>query len=187
MTTMTASPGGDAELVDRILGGDRHAFSEVLRDHDQRLRGLAYKLLGGDRQGMDDVLQEAYVRAYLALHRFRRDAQLGSWLYRIVYNACIDELRRDARRPSPVDVSAAAWDRPVDRPGPERSVGAADEVTRALAALPEDQRVTVVLVDGEGFDNVSAAEILGVAPGTVASRLSRARQTMRRTLQEEER
>lgn len=175
----------DGALVDRIVAGDRDAFAEVLARHDGRLRSLAYKLLGGDRHRMDDALQEAYVRAYRALPTFRRDADLGSWLYRIVYNACIDELRRARRRPDPVDVSDAAWEPPSGAAGPERVVGAADAVVRALAALPEDQRVTVVLVDGEGFDNVTAARILGVAPGTVASRLSRGRSAMRRALGEE--
>lgn len=175
----------DVDLVDRILDGDREAFAEVLRRHDDRLRALAYKLLGGDRHRMDDVLQEAYVRAFRALPRFRRDADLGSWLYRITYNACVDELRRSRRRPEPVDIAEAAWGPPSGAPTPERVVGAADTVTRALAALPFDQRLTVVLVDGEGFDNVTAARILGIAPGTVASRLSRARAAMRTALGEE--
>lgn len=175
----------DGDLVDRILDGDRDAFARVLRRHDARLRGLASKLLGGDRHRMDDAMQEAYVRAYRALPRFRRDADLGSWLYRITYNACIDELRRSRRRPAPVDTADAGWEPPSSRPTPERVVGAADAAARALAALPDDQRVTVVLVDGEGFDNVTAARILGVAPGTVASRLSRARAAMRRALGEE--
>ena len=124
---------------------------------------------------MDDALQEAYVRAYRALPRFRRDADLGSWLYRITYNAC---HRRAAPRPSagpvPSTSARARGTRPTAAPGPERVVGAADAASRALAALPDDQRITVVLVDGEGLDNVTAARILGVAPGTVASRLSRA-------------
>ncbi len=132
-------------------------------------------------------MQEAYVRAYRSLDGFRRDAELGSWLYRIVYNACIDELRRSGRRPVPVDTGEAVWDRPSGQAGPERAVHASDSARRALAALPEDQRATVLLVDGEGMDNVRAAEVLGVAPGTIASRLSRARATMRRILDEDER
>jgi RNA polymerase sigma-70 factor (ECF subfamily) len=154
--------------------------------HDGRLRSVAYRLLG-DRQRMEDAMQDAYLHAYRSLHRFRRDAELGSWLYRIVTNACIDELRRAGRGPDPIDVSEPAWDRPTTRPGPERVVHATDSALRALAALPEDQRLTVLLVDGEGFDNVAAAEVLGVAPGTVASRLSRGRASMRRLLAEDER
>lgn len=178
----------DVGIVDRILGGDRAAFADVVRRHDDRLRGLAYKLLGGDRDVMDDALQEAYVRAYRALPRFRRDADLGSWLYRIVYNTCIDELRRARRRAAPFDTTAvgAAWDPASPAPGPERAALARDATTRALADLPDIHRVTVVLVDGEGFDTDAAAEILDVAPGTVRSRLWRARAALRRALGEED-
>jgi RNA polymerase sigma-70 factor (ECF subfamily) len=126
----------DGDLVDRVLDGDRSAFTELVRRHDERLRGLASKLLAGDRHRVDDALQEAYVRAYRALPRFRRDADLGSWLYRIAYNACIDELRRAKRRPQPIDVGGAAWEPPAGAPGPDRVVGAADAAARALAALP---------------------------------------------------
>jgi RNA polymerase sigma-70 factor (ECF subfamily) len=177
----------DGDLVARILAGDRQAFTDVLRRHDERLRNLAWKLLAGDRHRMDDALQDAYVRAYRALPRFRQDADLGSWLYRITYNACIDELRRSRRRPEPVDTGEPDHDRAGPRPGPDRAVVAADAVSRALAQLPEEQRITIVLVDGEGYDNVTAARILGVAPGTVASRLSRARAAMRLALEEVER
>lgn len=181
-TPSTGSGDGDGALVERVLGGDRSAFTEVVRRHDDRLRGLAYKLLGGDRHRMDDAMQDAYIRAYRGLGTFRRDAHLGSWLYRIVYNACIDELRRSKRRPDPVDTADLAWDRPAEGAGPDGIVAAADATRRALAALPDDQRITVVMVDGEGLDNQSAARLLDIAPGTVASRLSRARATMRQHL-----
>lgn len=185
MPAVVARPGTDSDLVAAVLGGDQSAFTELVRRHDERLRGLAYKMLG-DRHRMEDAMQESYVRAYRSLGTFRRDAELGTWLYRIVYNTCIDEHRRARRRPVPVDTGQPSWDAPAGRPGPERVVGAADSAMRALARLPEDQRATVLLVDGEGFDNVTAAEVLGVAPGTVASRLSRARAAMRQALDAEE-
>ncbi|MET0728278.1 MAG: sigma-70 family RNA polymerase sigma factor [Acidimicrobiales bacterium] len=180
MTTSSASLP-DVELVELAREGDRGAFDLLLRRHDDRMRGLAYRLVT-DRHTMDDVLQEAYLKAFQALHRFRAGSDFGAWLYRITYNACIDELRR--RKRSPV-----ASDDPVDpvseRPGPDRIVSASEIVRVALRRLPDDQRVTVVLVDGEGYDHREAAEILGVAPGTVASRLHRARSALRRILGEE--
>ena len=174
----------DSVLAARAKAGDGDAFTSLLRRHDRSMRGLAYRLLA-DADAMDDVLQEAYVRAYRALPRYREDAQFGSWLYRITYNACIDELRRARRRWRPLPVEHVAPD--AQTPGPEAAVTAAETVRNALAALPPDQRVTVVLVDGEGFDNQTAARILDVAPGTVASRLSRARSAMRRSIQEVDR
>jgi len=178
---VVSDPGAapDDVLAARASSGDQEAFTALLRRHDAAMRRLAFRLLT-DADAMDDVLQDAYVKAYRALPTYREDAGFGSWLYRITYNACIDELRRRRRRPrgadEPLEPESPA-------PGPERSVTAAEVVRAALAELPPNQRVTVVLVDGEGFDNETAARILGVAPGTVASRLSRARATLRRSIE----
>jgi RNA polymerase sigma-70 factor, ECF subfamily len=92
MATLTP-PGPAVEigaaLLDRARRGDQEAFAAVIRHYDPGLRTLAYRLLG-DRDGMDDALQEAYVKAFRALPRFRGDSKLGTWLYRIAYNACLD-------------------------------------------------------------------------------------------------
>jgi RNA polymerase sigma-70 factor (ECF subfamily) len=183
--TSAHHPGSPSpDLVARAVAGERDAFTALVRQHDDRLRALAYQLLGGDRNAMDDALQEAYLRAFRALPSFRHDADIGSWLYRIVYNACIDELRRARVRPAPVD--PGAHDHLAAGRDPGAVVADRDATLRALRSLPDDQRVTLVLVDGEGFDNVTAARILDVAPGTVGSRLSRARATVRRILEEGE-
>lgn len=170
----------DAALAARARSGDRRAFTALLRRHDPTMRRLAYRLLA-DPAAMDDALQEAYVKAYTALPGYRDDARFGTWLYRITYNACVDEIRRRGRRPAP---AAEPLDGPSPAAGPERVVTAAETLERTLASLPADQRATVVLVDGEGFDHRAAAQILGVAPGTVASRLSRARTALRRLTEE---
>jgi len=179
-----AARRSDDDLLDRAIAGDRDAFVAILRRHDDRLRVLAARLLHGDRHRLDDALQEAYSRAFGALRGFRREADVGTWLYRITYNACIDELRRAGRRPEPVDTSDRAWDRPTAASGPDAVVSAADAVDRALAALPPEQRGALVLVMGEGFDQPTAAQILGVPVGTVASRLARAKLELRAVLEE---
>ncbi len=179
----TAAPaGGDvaAEVVTRAAGGDQVAFRQLVRHYDERLRALAYRLLG-DPVRMDDALQETYVKAYRALPEFRRDAAVGTWLYRIAYNCCLDLLRREERhRTTPLEAMDDAASDPAAEPG--RLVAERTDLARALDALPPDQRVAVLLVDGEGFDYAAAAEVLGVAPGTVASRLSRARAALRAAL-----
>ena len=91
---------GRAErLAARARTGDGAAFGELVALYDDQLRGLAYHLLE-DRDLMDDVLQEAYLNAFAALPRFRGSSSIATWLYRVTYNACIDELRR-SRRPPP--------------------------------------------------------------------------------------
>jgi RNA polymerase sigma-70 factor (ECF subfamily) len=171
---MPASPAtiSDPELVELARGGDRGAFEELLARHDERMRGLAYRLVA-DRQGMDEALIEAYVNAYKGLPGLRPGKDFGEWLYRLTYNACIDEIRRRRDEPEPAST-------------PPRGGASTAEVVRAsLAELPPSQRVTVVLVDGEGFHHAEVAEILGVAPGTVSSRLYRARTKLRRSLWDE--
>lgn len=171
----------DVELVELARSGDRLAFAELLRRHDDKMRGLAYRLLA-DRHAMDDALQEAYLKAYRNLDRFRPGGDFGGWLYRVTYNACIDELRKRKRTPIAV---ADHVEQASPQPGPERVVSASETVRSALADLPIDQRVTVVLVDGEGLDHREVAKILGVAAGTVGSRLHRARAKLRQILGEE--
>lgn len=171
----------DVELVELARGGNRPAFDELLLRHDDRMRALAFRLVA-DRHGMDDVLQEAYLNAYRGLGGFRPGSDFGRWLYRITYNASIDEIRRRKRNP------LSAHDAPdvaTGASGPAQAVSTAEVVRQALSELPAAQRVTVVLVDGEGYDHEAVSEILGVAPGTVASRLYRARTKLRRALWDE--
>ena len=169
----TGADASDAALVERVLDGDRSAFADVLRRHDDRLRGLAYKLLGGDRHRMDDVMQDAYIRAYRGLATFRRDAHLGSWLYRIVYNACIDDLRR--RRD---EVQLEQWDAGSPDPSTEDRL----DLAAALRSLPAELRAVVLLIDAEGLSYTEAAEVLSLPAGTVASRLNRARSFLQAAL-----
>jgi RNA polymerase sigma-70 factor (ECF subfamily) len=162
----------DAELVELARGGDRAAFDELLGRHDERMRALAFRLVA-ERPGMDEALLEAYLNAYRSLPGLRPGKDFGDWLYRMTYNACIDEIRR--RRHDDHGVA----------PGGSAPASTAEAVREALAELPPSQRVTVVLVDGEGFPLAEVAEILGVAPGTVSSRLYRARTKLRRRLWDE--
>jgi RNA polymerase sigma-70 factor, ECF subfamily len=153
-------------------------LTTLIERHDRSLRALAFRLLG-DRDRMDDALQEAYVRAFRALPRFRGQSALSTWLYRIVYNACLDELRRAQAHPA-VPLDAAV--RSSAEGDPAETANGPSALAEALMALPPDQRAAVVLIDGEGFDYRAAADVLGIRVGTLASRLSRARSALRRAL-----
>ncbi len=184
MALAMATDSRPMRILEAARAGDQRAFGQLLRQHDDRMRALAWKLLG-DRDRMDDALQEAYMKAWRSLGGFREDADFGTWLYRITYNACMDELRRS--KPTVLyDWTDTGQQPAISGSGPEGAAVAADRLLRLLATLPADQRATIVLVDGEGFDNQTAADLLGVAVGTVASRLSRARATLRACRREEE-
>lgn len=161
--------------------GDAAAFERLLRRYDDQMRGVAYRLLGR-RAAMDDALQDAYVKAFRNLGRFRGDSAFSTWLYRIVTTTCLDHLRRSARRTE---------DELPDEPTPLgglRADGVGDaasrraDLRRALDQLRPTHRAVLVLVDGEGLSYDEAGDLLDLAPGTVASRLSRARSRMRELL-----
>ena len=166
-------------VLDRARSGDHEAFAALVRLYDAKLRGLAFRVLG-DRDRMDDALQEAYVRAFRALPRFRGDARMGTWLFRITYNACLDELARGRK------VTHVTLDELVEQasgePQPGEALAHRSEMADALRALPADERAVVFLVDVHGYDYARAAELVGVPVGTVASRLSRARHSLRHAL-----
>jgi RNA polymerase sigma-70 factor (ECF subfamily) len=161
----------DTDLVEMAREGDRFAYDRLLLRHDEKMRSLAYRLLA-DADAMDDVLRRAYVAAFTDLAALRPGSDFARWLYRVVYNHCVDQMRRHPH----------AATTPAHRSG---NVTTAEVVRQALSELPVAQRVTVVLVDGEGFDHEKVSDILGVSPDTVASRLYRARTKLRRVLWEE--
>jgi RNA polymerase sigma-70 factor, ECF subfamily len=165
----------DSKVLARARRGDPQAFAALVSRYDAGLRALAYRLLG-DRDRMDDALQEAYVQAFRALPGFRGGSSVGTWLYRIAYNACIDELRR-SRQVIPLDEIRERVD---PRPNAVEAFAARAQLAAALAKLPPEDRAAVLLVDAQGFDYRSAADVLGIPEGTLASRLNRARAVLRR-------
>jgi RNA polymerase sigma-70 factor, ECF subfamily len=156
-------------------------WEEVARDHGRFLYNVAYRLAGND-QDAQDLVQEALLRVRAGLERYQ-PGSLDGWLARIVTNVFIDEMRRRKRRP--VD---GFPDDDLDRvlpPTPPADVGGAGlstEIQAALASLPEEFRVPVVLCDvaGQSYEAIAAA--LHVPLGTVRSRLHRGRRMLRAAL-----
>jgi RNA polymerase sigma-70 factor, ECF subfamily len=167
-------------VADTVTLRDPQAFEAVVRKHDRDLRLLASRIVGWP--ATDDVLQEAYLKAYRALPSYRdqRNDDMRAWLCRIVYSCCIDWLRRSRRAASePLDNADAL----ASDSSPDEQVASADGVSRALALLPTDERAAVICVDALGFDYGAASAILGVPAGTIASRLHRARSSIRRVIE----
>ncbi|MCW2542472.1 MAG: rpoE [Frankiales bacterium] len=174
---MTEPDDGDKALLASHVGGDPEAFNELVRRHRQRMWAVAVRTLG-DPEEAADAVQDACLSAYRSAASFRGDARVSTWLHRIVVNACLDRARRRAVRPT-----VALPDQPVADPRDvlaEREV--ALSVQEALLALPDDQRLAIVLVDLEGFSIEDAAAVLGVPGGTVKSRCFRGRARLAVTL-----
>jgi RNA polymerase sigma-70 factor (ECF subfamily) len=165
---------GDADdraLVAAHVAGDKAAFTTLVRRHQDRLWAVALRTLG-DREEAADALQDALLSAYRSAGTYRGDARVTTWLHRVVVNACLDRVRRNRVRPTvPMPDDGGPAD-PHDRLGDRET---AIEIEAALALLPEDQRVALVLVDVHGMPVDDVAAVLGVPAGTVKSRCSRGR------------
>ena len=171
-----AGPGDegpdDRRLVDAARRGDRRALEDLLRRHHPRLHAVCRRLLD-DESDAADAAQEALIAVASGLERFDGRSRFSTWAYRIAVNACLDELRRRRRRPAAgtgEDLDALAAASPsVDAVADRLDVGA------ALARLGPEFRAAVVLRDLCGLDYAEIADVLGVPPGTVRSRISRGR------------
>ncbi|MGC9521142.1 MAG: RNA polymerase sigma factor [Anaerolineae bacterium] len=191
---MTVTPENFDEegLVQAAQRGNMDAFNELILYYQNQVYNLAYSIMH-DPAAADDATQEAFISAYRALDSFR-GGSFRAWLLRIVRNACYDEFRRRKRRPKVSwedfgDLEKEANPHLVDEgPRPEESIQQQELrglLDRAIARLPEHQRMTLVLVDRLGLSYEEAAETMDVALGTVKSRLARARREMQDLLQEE--
>jgi RNA polymerase sigma-70 factor (ECF subfamily) len=160
----------DRALLRAHLAGDAHAFDTLVRRHQQRMWAVALRTLR-DREEAADAVQDACLSAYRSASSYRGEARVTTWLHRIVVNACLDRARRKAVRPTfPLPEQPPADPRDhLD----ERETGL--EVEQALAALPDDQRLALVLVELQGLSVLEAADVLGVPEGTVKSRCFRGR------------
>jgi RNA polymerase sigma-70 factor (ECF subfamily) len=164
----------DRALLARHVDGDGDAFGEIFRRHRDRLWSVALRTLG-DPEEAADALQDAMISAYRAAGSFRGDSAVTTWLHRVVVNACLDRMRRRSSRPT---VPLPEVETEYARPTVTDDIANTDlrlALTSALATLPEEQRVALVLVDVEGYSVEETAKALNVAPGTVKSRCARAR------------
>jgi RNA polymerase sigma-70 factor, ECF subfamily len=176
----TEVPGpGDAELLRAHAAGEAGAFAELVHRHRDRLWAVALRTLG-DREEAADALQDALLSAHRSAAKFRGDSAVTTWLHRIVVNSCLDRLRRRRAHPTVPLPDGTRTDEGGTGIAPEPVAPAPDHdtalvVRAALAELPADQRAALVLVDIHGYAVVEAAELLGVAEGTIKSRCARGR------------
>jgi RNA polymerase sigma-70 factor (ECF subfamily) len=167
----------DAELLKMHVGGDPDAFGELFLRHRDRLWAVALRTLA-DPEDAADALQEAMISAFRRAASFRGESAVTTWLHRIVVNACLDRMRRRAVRPEMPGGDERLLDllAPAD-PGGDPAAGSelSMEVMAALRKLPRDQQMALVLVDMLEYPVADAADLLGVAQGTVKSRCARGR------------
>jgi len=178
----TEAGSAEQELVLRCRAGDEAAVRELTRRYNRRLFRVARSIVRDELEA-EDVVQEAYVRAFTRLEQFRGESNIGTWLVRIVMNEALGRVKR--RRPT-VDVDDALLASPS--PDPENLM-AQDELRglleRSIDKLPAPFRTVFVARMVEGMSVEDTADAFGLKPETVKTRVHRARQRLRRTLEQE--
>ncbi len=186
----------DAELVSRFKSGDQQAFTQIVERYQDRVFTLALRWMH-DRQVAEEVAQEVFLALYRSLENFRGDAKLSTWIYRVVVNHCKNKKlyrhRRKMDRHEPLEGKRAhepdGMERqiPAEGPGADASTyqGEAEQlIHEALQRLDEEQRRIIVLRDIQDLSYEEISDILGLARGTVKSRLHRARAQLAAILSE---
>jgi len=172
--------GSAEDLVARCQAGDVEAFETIYRQHASRLYTLACRMAGSPEDG-EDLLQEIFLQAYRKLGSFKGDATLGTWLYRLALNHCLDYVR--SRRAKMNKLTSAIEGEIACEPAARRETPIARlDLERAVERLPEGCREAFVLHDVEGFDHKEVGRLLGIAEGTSKSQVFKARMKLRALL-----
>jgi RNA polymerase sigma-70 factor (ECF subfamily) len=173
----------DFNLINRFKDGDSSAFDEIIFKYQDKIYNLCRHILGNAHDA-----QDVFLKAYQSLNKFKPDASLHTWLYRIAVNTCIDHKRKpffESLFKTSKEGDVFAVDRPADSPSPERlyeSKQISNAIHLALGRLSERLRTVIVLKEIEGLSYDEIAEVLDVSIGTVKSRISRAREELKKLL-----
>ncbi|MGB1333319.1 MAG: RNA polymerase sigma factor RpoE [Porticoccaceae bacterium] len=174
----------DHQLVLRVQKGDKRAFDLLVLKYQYKLQAIVGRFIR-DADEVADVTQEAFIKAYKALPKFRGDSQFYTWLYRIAINTAKNHLVSKSRRPANTDIDVADAeqfannDKLIDEATPENSIMTEELATiirNALSALPEDLRTALTLREFEGMSYEDIAGVMDCPVGTVRSRIFRARE-----------
>jgi RNA polymerase sigma-70 factor (ECF subfamily) len=177
----------DSDLVARAAAGDGAAFHALVERHRAMVYRLAYQF-AGNHHDAEDIAQDVFIKVYRSLDRFRYDAQVTSWLYRIVMNACIDYRRRQSPAgwaPFTEDAELRMANTPEESPGPEdQAYGGqlGDVLAAEIARLPPGQRLVFTMRHHEGLKLSEIASALDLAEGTVKRQLHAAVHRLRAAL-----
>ena len=178
---LTVSPVADEEVARRSCDGDVEAFESLYRQHAARIYTLACRIAGSAEDG-EDLLQEIFLQAYRKLGTYKGDAAIGTWLYRLAVNHCLDYVRgRAAKMKKLTDtLDGEHSHQPL---APRETLDARLDLERALERLPDGCREAFVLHDIEGLDHREVGQLLGIAEGTSKSQVFKARARLRTFLE----
>ena len=176
----------EAAVIRRVQNGDLNAFEDLVAAYEKNVYTLALRMVGNP-QDAEDMAQEAFLKAYRSLPQFRGDSKFSVWLYRIVSNVCLDWLRAQKRRPADSlteedeEGEESQMDLPDESALPEELLErrlTREAVQRGLLSLSAEQRQILLLREIQGLSYEEIGQTLDLEPGTVKSRIFRARKRL---------
>ena len=181
----------EKKLIERVLAGDSEAFSDLMTIHEKQVYNLCLRMTGGHPQDAQDLAQEAFIKAWRGLQFYKFESSFSTWLYRLTSNVCIDFLRQQKRRPMTSLTVSDESDEEIEleiadtAPLPEQQVLHREDQSQIAAALEqlEDEfrlALTLRVVDDLSYEQIG--EVLDLKPGTVKSRIARARTKLKKIL-----
>ncbi|MBR4099144.1 MAG: sigma-70 family RNA polymerase sigma factor [Clostridium sp.] len=181
----------ESELVARAKAGDQDAFRQLIEDNEKRVYTLCLRMCG-DGEDARDLAQEAFLSAWRGLPSFKGDSSFSTWVYRLASNSCIDFLRKRKRRQTAAPTASlddpdTPWMEPSDpQQDPQRQLERQElryAVRQGLSQLPEQHRQILVMREISGLSYQEIGQVLDLPPGTVKSRIARARLALKDFLQ----
>lgn len=179
---MLSWPGPERKSIERLRKGDLEGLSWIYETYSKRILNQCFRILLSQEQA-EDMVQDLFVRLPDIIVEFRGESALGTWLYRVAHNMCLNRLQQSKNR------NKLEWEN-AENLAPrstDASVELSDLLTKALAVLEPEARSLLWLKEGEGVPLKELSEILGLPEGTLKSRLSRARDRVREYLEKEAR
>ncbi|MGA7392917.1 MAG: RNA polymerase sigma factor [Terrimicrobiaceae bacterium] len=182
----------DLPLVRALQAGDDSALNELIRKYQQPLFGFICRYTG-DEETARDILQETFVRLYFGVRRFKPRAKFATWLYSIAMNLCRDDARSKQRRQSyateSLDVNDLHRRVPFADRAPDSDASSREQLAmlqKAIEELPHDLRTALLLFAVEGHSQWECAELLGISPKAVETRVYRARKILGKKIQQQD-
>ncbi len=185
----------EQDLIKRCQEGDIEAFEQLITDYEKRILNYCFRMMGNPSDA-EDAAQEVFVKVFRFIGNFNGQSSFSTWLYRVASNVCLDLLRKAKRQPQNVvsihqendegEEYLMAIEDPEPNPYERAQLSEAQQVlVDALDQLGDEQKRVIILRDIEGLSYEEIAEITNTAPGTVKSRINRARQNLKKLLEKD--
>lgn len=183
----------EKELIEKAKSGDVEAFEKLIEGCQKKVFNIAFRMIG-NYDDASELAQEVFLKAYKSIKNFKGDSLFNTWIYKVTTNVCLDEIRKRKNKKvisldEDIEYDGSEIKRQIkdETPGPELTAESNElkkAVNESINVLPEDYKTVIILRDIQGFSYEEISNIINCPEGTVKSRINRARQALKKILQQ---